>query len=118
MVIGPMYLSLGLGGARELRPESLFDVGMRLQRAMTACRQTGCTPVFVHHGKNIGLGRVPKLVDLQYAGFRQYAGQWLLLNLLANYADDGKHRLVLVAGGTGTPAAGWPRWTRARRATP
>jgi hypothetical protein len=107
LIIDPMYLSLPLGGKKELNPASLYDVGPRLNRVTTACRKTNCTPIFVHHGKTIELGRVPTLANLQFAGFRQYAGQWLLLNKRSDYQSDGKHRLVMIAGGRDGHSSIW-----------
>ncbi len=98
LFIDPLYLSLGLGGVKELQPQSLFDVGSRLRRATIACAEVGCTIVFVHHTKAIKLGQRPDLFDLQYAGFKQYARQWILVNRAAKYQGDGLHELILAAG--------------------
>jgi hypothetical protein len=99
LVIDPIYLSLPVGGDSELRAENMFNMGPRLNRIMPACRRTGCTPILLHHSKAIQLGRLPQLSDLQYAGFKQIAGQWVLVNRRKpGYKHDGRHNLVMVAG--------------------
>ncbi len=67
--------------------------------------ETGCTIILCHHAKK-GTGAnqfdPPELESMAWAGFQEWARQWILLGRRAPYAPDsgGYHELWLVTGGT------------------
>src|SRR5262249_47609882 len=97
-IIDPLYLCFP--GANPL---SMFDMGPRLRAVSDACLRAGATPLLVHHTtEDVRPGKVPELADLAFAGIKQFARQWLLVNRRLPYRPErpGDHRLWLVAGGS------------------
>jgi hypothetical protein len=98
VIFDPLYLSLPGSQAANL-----YDMGPRLQAVAQACLRGGATPLLVHHfTESVRPGRIPTLEHLAYAGVKQYARQWILVNRRRAYRPDkpGSHQLVLVAGGS------------------
>jgi hypothetical protein len=107
VIIDPVYLCL-TQGRKDVNPASLFDMGPLLSRAAAACLKVGCTPIFAHHfPKDIALGQRPQLRDLAFAGFREFARQWILVNRRTAYEFDGRHDLLMVTGGSAGHAGLW-----------
>jgi hypothetical protein len=107
LFVDPVYFSIMTGGTRPPDEKSLFQMGGPLGRFSLACLKLHCTPVVLHHASSgIQLGQAMQLHHLQYAGFRQWAGQWLLLNK-RTHSKEGQHRLVLNAGRRGGYGGQW-----------
>jgi hypothetical protein len=102
-LIDPTYLCL-LGGSEPgaIKPESIFSMGPLLLKIAACCLAAGTTPILAHHaGKRRGNDFEPiDLDDLSYAGFAEFARQWLLINRREAYEFDGKHQLHLQVGGS------------------
>lgn len=79
-VVDPAYLAVltaeGADGA-----SNVMKMGQVLSGFGDVGVETGCTMCLVHHlsGK-MKLGATPQLDNLAFAGFREWARQWLLLN--------------------------------------
>jgi hypothetical protein len=79
---------------------NLFVMGKLLRRIYDLCQKFGCTLVIAHHCRTMGLGTIPKLSDLAWSGFKQAAGQWILLNRRNEYEPGtGRHEMLMVTGG-------------------
>ena len=90
IVFDPAYTSL-LKGNTKASASNVFDMGEVLSKITEACLAAGATPIFAHHTvKNAGMnaGRngasyksyePAELGDLAFAGFGEFARQWLLL---------------------------------------
>jgi hypothetical protein len=99
-ILDPLYISLAAGGG--VNPANVFDMGPILRRLAEACQRAGAMPVLLHHTtKDIPAGKPLQLTDLAYAGFAEFARQWLLVNPRVPF-DEGRglHRLLLGYGGS------------------
>src|SRR5262249_50244043 len=83
VIPAPLYLAMtGLA----LSAANFFAVGPLLRRCAQACLEAGATPILVHHtGKTAGMQRASagqplELTDLAYAGFAEFARQWVLVS--------------------------------------
>jgi replicative DNA helicase len=85
----------------------------RNKRLTDACLAEGATPIFAHHtvknaGKQTGRNGATyktyepaELGDLAFAGFGEFARQWILLARRAEYEPGtGKHQLWVTTGGS------------------
>jgi hypothetical protein len=97
VILDPMYLCL-----EGVQMNNLVEVGSRLRTFCLMCQDVPCTPVFVHHTlKHIKPTNEPlQLSDLAFAGFAEFARQWLLIRRRTYYRNDGKHDLILSCGGS------------------
>jgi hypothetical protein len=111
VIIDPLYLALqGL----DLTASNMFAVGPNLRRIALMCQNTETTLVLVHHSSKSAsmsralLGEPLDLLDLAYAGFAEFARQWLLLSRREPYEQGtGTHLLWLKAGGSAGHGALW-----------
>ena len=104
VIFDPIYLAL-LSGNTSASPANLFEVGPLLKAIADTCLEAGATPILVHHNTkprgNSRIGNVPQLEDLAFAGFQEFARQWLLLGRREHYVPGtGEHRLWLNVGGS------------------
>ncbi|GAB4159923.1 MAG: replicative DNA helicase [Planctomycetaceae bacterium] len=101
LVVDPVYLAMRSVQAND--SGSMFRMGDMLEPLSKIGQDTGCTPLIVHHNKRAAsnLYEPAELSDIAWAGFAEWAGQWILLSRREKYdADsDGEHRLWLTAGG-------------------
>ena len=108
-LIDPAYLCLLSGDTQGRQASNLFDVGALLTGLADIGRQTGCGIGLAHHMKKNPAEpfAIPKLEDLAYAGFAEFARQWLLINRRSEYRDDGRHELWLSIGGSAGHSSTW-----------
>jgi hypothetical protein len=103
IMFDPLYLGL-LSGVKggEFDAKSLYDVGPLLMRFSDTMLAAGATPLLCHHFKQTRADQFaePDLGDLNYAGVREFARQWVLLGRRSRYEHTGRHALYLVAGGS------------------
>ncbi|MCH9715959.1 MAG: AAA family ATPase [Planctomycetes bacterium] len=108
LIIDPAYLCLSLGEGAS----NLFSVGEKLKPLSKLGQETGCTIILIHHTrKSNGLNEFsePQLEEIAFAGFQEWARQWILLNRREVYQPDnpGVHKLWLVAGGSAGHSQSW-----------
>lgn len=100
LVLDPAYLLL-LAGATNVDAKSIFDMGSHLRSIATLCQQAGCTVILVHHSnRQIQTGAVMELANVAFAGFAEFARQWLLLSRAEAYTGNGEHSLHMNVGGS------------------
>lgn len=105
LVIDPVYLCMPGRDAGNL-----FIQGEHLQRVNEVCLQNGCTMVLVHHTHRGGntTRRPPELQDIAWAGFPEWARQWILVGRREKYhPGTGDHKLWLNVGGSAGHSALW-----------
>ena len=103
LAIDPAYLCMS-----GTDSGNLFKQGELLRGVSEVCRKAGCTLILCHHTrKNKGYGQTydkfapPELEDIAWAGFQEFARQWLLVGRRERYEPGtGKHRLWLSVGGS------------------
>ncbi len=98
VIVDPAYMCIP-----DTDHANLFQVGAKLRGVSQVCREAGAMLVLAHHTrKNKGDPfSVPELEDISWAGFQEFARQWLLLGRRELYQPGtGEHRLWLSAGGS------------------
>jgi len=108
VIIDPAYLCMPGDGA-----SNLFIMGRLLGKVCRVFSSTGATMVLVHHTrKGIRENRnpyaPPDLEDIAWAGFQEFARQWLLVGRREAYQPgSGTHRLWLHVGGSAGHGGLW-----------
>jgi hypothetical protein len=103
LIIDPVYMAMSGADAGNL-----FIQGQLLRGISELCQELDCTLILCHHTKKSALrstGREsfepPELEDIAWAGFQEWARQWLLVGRREAYEPgSGVHRLWLTAGGS------------------
>lgn len=98
LFIDPAYLCMAGGDAGNM-----FQMGQQLKHIADLCNKYGITLILAHHStKSAGKENKPlELSDMAWAGFGEFARQWLMLSRRKNYVDGtGEHKLFLRAGGS------------------
>ncbi len=77
LIVDPTYLCLDLGDDAG----NLFSVGKKFRELTDLQRETGCTVIIVHHNKKPTGDpfAIPELDSIAWAGFQEWARQWLLI---------------------------------------
>jgi hypothetical protein len=100
VVIDPTYLALPLGDSAS----NLFHVGEKLADVNEVFQQNGCTAILSHHTRKNSVNPFdpPELEDIAWAGFPEWARQWLLIGRRKKYNPEqgGHHELWVNVGGS------------------
>jgi hypothetical protein len=105
VVIDPAYMCLPGADAGNL-----FAQGDLLRGMSKVCSDTGCMMVLAHHTRKTKVDPFspPELEDIAWAGFQEFARQWLLVGRREAYQPGtGDHRLWLSIGGSAGHTALW-----------
>ncbi|HEY2881752.1 MAG TPA: DnaB-like helicase N-terminal domain-containing protein [Pirellulales bacterium] len=106
LILDPAYQLLDTDGDEK----SLFAMGKLLRSIGDFCSEVGVTLILAHHTRksNIDAFRPPELDDIAFAGFAEFARQWLLIGRREKYEPgSGSHRLWLNVGGSAGHSALW-----------
>jgi DnaB helicase-like protein/AAA domain-containing protein len=105
LAIDPAYLCMPGGDAGNL-----FVQGALLRNISELCQRCGVTLILAHHTKK-GVAdpfAPPELDGIAWAGFQEFARQWILLGRRENYEPGtGDHRLWLSVGGSAGHSGLW-----------
>ncbi|QDT56715.1 hypothetical protein Pan44_47720 [Caulifigura coniformis] len=108
LIVDPAYLALPMSSSTA---GCFFSVGGHLRQSLTKLRQdTGVTPLLSHHAKDTGRScRRPILSDLMWAGFAEWARQWILLSRRKLYSPQRPthHDLYLQVGSPIGHSSAW-----------
>jgi hypothetical protein len=102
-LLDPAYLCLLSGDTQGRQASNMFDVGGLLLGLNDVTRETGCGIILAHHTRKNPTEKfaIPELQDLAFAGFSEFARQWILLNRRMDYEPGtGHHDLWLAVGGS------------------
>jgi hypothetical protein len=106
LILDPAYLCLPTEGNEG----SLFAMGALLRSISEVCQGNGVTLVLAHHTrKNVVDPYAPvELEDIAWAGFPEFARQWLLLSRREKFQPGtGEHRLWMTVGGSAGHSSLW-----------
>ncbi len=100
LAIDPAYLAMPAADAGNLMAQ-----GELLSGVNEVCQKFGTTLLLAHHTKQTRPGgnpyAEPELDDIAWAGFAEWARQWILLNRQERYSEgSGLHRVWLSTGGS------------------
>jgi hypothetical protein len=107
LIVDPAYLCMpGTDAA------NLFKQGEMLRRVSELCERNGVGLVLAHHTKkgsqNTSENKLPELDDLAWAGFAEFARQWLLVGRREDFVPgSGEHKLWLNVGGSAGHSSSW-----------
>lgn len=106
LLLDPAYLCISGEDSGNLMAQ-----GAKLRRVADVCNEAGVTLVLAHHTKK-NTGRenydVPELEDIAWAGFAEFARQWLLIGRRERYEPGtGSHRLWFNYGGSAGHSGLW-----------
>jgi hypothetical protein len=105
VIIDPAYLAMPGADAGNM-----FVQGPLLRAVSKVCKDNGAMLVLVHHVTGTaGKSKDPlELSDIAWAGFKEFAAQWWLVNRRERYAEgSGEHRLWLSIGGRAGHSGLW-----------
>ncbi len=107
--VDPAYLCLLSGDAKGRQASNVFDMGSILQGVSEIGARTGATILLAHHSRMHPNNPFapPELEDLSYAGFGEWARQWVLLSRRKKYDKSGHHELWMQAGGSAGHSGEW-----------
>lgn len=106
LVIDPAYLAMPTEGSEG----SLFAMGALLRGMAEICQKIGVTFILAHHTRKTLTDPFapPELEDIAWAGFNEFARQWVLVGRRERYEPgSGNHRLWLNAGGSAGHSSCW-----------
>ncbi len=105
LVLDPAYLCLPGADAGNL-----FTQGELLRGMAKVCSDCGCTMILCHHTRKSQANPFspPELEDIAWAGFQEFARQWILVGRRELYKPGtGKHHLWLSVGGSAGHTSLW-----------
>jgi hypothetical protein len=105
LLVDPAYLAMP-----SIDPGNLFAQGALLRDFSNVCQENGTTLVLAHHTKKTQTKsfEAPELESVAWAGFQEWARQWLLLGRREKYEPgSGIHRLWLSTGGSAGHSGMW-----------
>ena len=105
LIVDPLYLAMSGADAGNV-----FAQGRLLRRISELAQAEGVTLILCHHAKKNRAEPYaqPELDDIAWAGFSEFARQWLLLGRREQYQPgSGQHRLWLSAGGSAGHGGLW-----------
>ena len=105
IVVDPAYLCLPGADAGNL-----FMQGDLLRGMSKVCSECGCTMILCHHTRKTKIDPYapPELEDIAWAGFQEFARQWLLVGRREQYEPGtGEHRLWFSVGGSAGHTSFW-----------
>jgi hypothetical protein len=105
IAVDPAYMCIP-----DVDHANLFEVGMRLRGVSEVCQECGALLLLAHHAKKTKIDPFApmELEDISWAGFQEFARQWLLVGRQEAYEPGtGEHRLWLSAGGSAGHSALW-----------
>jgi hypothetical protein len=106
LVVDPAYLAMQTDGNEA----SLFAMGAMLRAMAELCQKIGVTFILAHHTRKTLTDPFapPELEDISWAGFNEFARQWLLIGRRERFRPgSGEHRLWLNAGGSAGHSSCW-----------
>jgi replicative DNA helicase len=106
LFIDPAYMAMVVGADAG----NLFAQGQLLRSVSEPCLEAGATPVLAHHVKRTraDVWAAPELDDIAWAGFPEWARQWLLIGRREQYEPGtGRHALWLSVGGSAGHSGLW-----------
>jgi hypothetical protein len=104
--LDPAFLSMATSGSEA----SVFAMGELLHSLNELLQSLGVTLILCHHTKRgvVSPFAAPELEDIAWAGFQEYARQWLLMGRRERFEPgSGMHRLWLNIGGSAGHSALW-----------
>jgi hypothetical protein len=105
IAVDPAYMCLP-----DVDHANLFQVGEQLGGVARVCQECGALLLLAHHTRKTKIDPFspPELEDIAWAGFQEFARQWLLVGRRELYQPgSGEHRLWLSAGGSAGHSALW-----------
>ena len=107
LIVDPLYLCMSGTDAGNL-----FVQGGKFTMLTGLCQRHAVTPILLHHTRKRGKGdrsyEPPELDDLAWAGFAEFARQWMLIGRRGAYQPGtGQHALWLSIGGSAGHSAQW-----------
>jgi hypothetical protein len=108
VMLDPAFLMMPGGDAGNL-----FIQGEMLLTLSRICQRLGVTLILVHHCRkhrsaDLGSFDPPELEDIAWAGFQEFARQWILVGRRERYTpDSGLHALWLNYGGSAGHGGLW-----------
>jgi hypothetical protein len=109
LIVDPAYLCLPGADA-----SNLFIQGSLLRSVSEICQRHGVGLVLAHHLRKRGKAKnaadydPPELDDMAWAGFQEFARQWILLGRREQYEPGtGEHELWLSVGGSAGHSGLW-----------
>lgn len=117
VIIDPFYLNLQ-SQSGGLNTADLFEMGKRIHRVVEnvtsnydsywATSPHKPTVLFVHHSsRRLTPGAAMSLRDLTGSGLAEQARQWIMVNRVRPYRDDGQHSLIMTVGGSVGHSSRW-----------
>jgi hypothetical protein len=109
LIVDPAYFCMPGADAANL-----FIQGSLLRQVSDICQRHGVGLILSHHTRKRGKTRnhsdhePPELDDIAWAGFAEFARQWLLVGRREDYVPgSGQHKLWLNTGGSAGHSALW-----------